>query len=277
MDKTLQVLVVDDEEPILDLVRSTLESPDCRVDAVTNCRDALAKVRNAAYDLVILDLLLPDMNGFVLSQEIVSRILDFSARYALERRNYNEHFNERDSNSTVYVLSADIYPTKHNVFRIRPYYAHEKRTSRGDIAVSPLVDDDVGFDSDLAGMELRGMWGSDPEHRRTVTVYYENEKRDFTSSNATDPGHFGREDDITQYRLGYEHELNGQWQLRFAYRYRNNDSSTPSPLGGTSTTALSVSTSATPWCSETRSPSRTSHFLSSASVIPSPRSGSLKS
>ena len=46
---------------------------------------------------------------------------------------------------------------------------------------------------------------------------------------------------------------------------------------GTSTTALSVSTSATTWCSLTASPSATSHLRSSTSAIPSPRSGSLNS
>jgi len=70
MDRKIQVLVVDDEEPILDLVRETLPPSGYRVDAVTNCRDALSQVKNVPYDLIILDLLLPDMNGFVLSQEI---------------------------------------------------------------------------------------------------------------------------------------------------------------------------------------------------------------
>jgi len=70
MDKKVQVLVVDDEEPILDLIRETLQGSGYQVDGVTNCRDALARIKNSAYDLVILDLLLPDMNGFVLSQEI---------------------------------------------------------------------------------------------------------------------------------------------------------------------------------------------------------------
>src|SRR5213594_215226 len=70
MDRKAQILVVDDEEKILDLIRETLETSGYRVDTVTNCRDALSKVKSAPYDLVILDLLLPDMNGFVLSQEI---------------------------------------------------------------------------------------------------------------------------------------------------------------------------------------------------------------
>ena len=70
MDRKVQVLVVDDEEPILDLIRETLPSSSYRVDLVTNCRDALSRIKSTPYDLVILDLLLPDMNGFVLSQEI---------------------------------------------------------------------------------------------------------------------------------------------------------------------------------------------------------------
>jgi len=70
MDRKAQILVVDDEEKILDLVREALEGCGYRVDTVTNSRDALSQVKNLPYDLVILDLLLPDMNGFVLSQEI---------------------------------------------------------------------------------------------------------------------------------------------------------------------------------------------------------------
>lgn len=70
MTKQLRVLAVDDEEPILGLIRETLEKGGYEVETVTNSRDALKRVKNAPYDLVILDLLLPDMNGFVLSQEI---------------------------------------------------------------------------------------------------------------------------------------------------------------------------------------------------------------
>ena len=73
MNRKHQVLVVDDEEPMLQVIRETLEGCGYAVDTVSNCRDALSSVRATPYELVILDLLLPDMNGFVLSQEI-SRI-----------------------------------------------------------------------------------------------------------------------------------------------------------------------------------------------------------
>ena len=73
MNRKNQVLVVDDEEPMLQVIREALEGCGYAVDTVSNCRDALSSVRSNPYELVILDLLLPDMNGFVLSQEI-SRI-----------------------------------------------------------------------------------------------------------------------------------------------------------------------------------------------------------
>jgi two-component system phosphate regulon response regulator OmpR len=71
MEKSPHVLVVDDEAQMLEIIREALEGCGYRVDTVSNCRDALAQVRSIPYELVILDLLLPDMNGFVLSQELV--------------------------------------------------------------------------------------------------------------------------------------------------------------------------------------------------------------
>ena len=70
MDKKLPVLVVDDEESLLQVIREALEGYGYQVDTATNCRDALSQIRHTPYEMVILDLLLPDMNGFVLSQEI---------------------------------------------------------------------------------------------------------------------------------------------------------------------------------------------------------------
>ena len=181
-----------------------------------------------------------DLNqGYLeLAQEIAPRTFDATLRCALERRNYNDHFNERDSNSTIWAVHFDIFPMQRTVFRVRPYYVSEKRTSAGDIPSSPVIDDDVAFDGTLHGLELRWLWGPDSDHRRTITIWYENETRDFTTGTVTDLGHYGREDDITQYWAGYEHEIGREWLLRFAYRHRNNDSSTPDPLGGTTTTAF---------------------------------------
>jgi DNA-binding response OmpR family regulator len=65
-----RILLVDDESSVLDLVRTTLETCGYQVDTAGTSQDAMEKVRSDTYSMVILDLLLPDMNGFLLSQEI---------------------------------------------------------------------------------------------------------------------------------------------------------------------------------------------------------------
>ena len=70
MPANAKILLVDDEPEVLDLVRETLEGCGYLIETATNSQDALAKVKDGGYSMIILDLLLPDMNGFILSQEI---------------------------------------------------------------------------------------------------------------------------------------------------------------------------------------------------------------
>ena len=66
----IRILLVDDEAGVLDLVRTTLETCGYVIDTAASSQEAMVKVRANEYTMVILDLLLPDMNGFLLSQEI---------------------------------------------------------------------------------------------------------------------------------------------------------------------------------------------------------------
>ena len=70
MGAPIRILLVDDEAGVLDLVRTTLETCGYSIDTAASSQEAMVKVRANEYTMVILDLLLPDMNGFLLSQEI---------------------------------------------------------------------------------------------------------------------------------------------------------------------------------------------------------------
>lgn len=58
-----QILVVEDEEDIQELLVYTLSREGFRVAAVDSGEDMARSVRSAAPDLVVLDLMLPGMNG----------------------------------------------------------------------------------------------------------------------------------------------------------------------------------------------------------------------
>jgi two-component system KDP operon response regulator KdpE len=58
------VLLVDDEPTVLRALRVALEAQEYVVTAVMSGEDALSRITNHAFDLVLLDLGLPGMSGF---------------------------------------------------------------------------------------------------------------------------------------------------------------------------------------------------------------------
>jgi two-component system, OmpR family, KDP operon response regulator KdpE len=64
------ILLVDDEPVVLRALRVALEAQDYAVSAVLTGEDALARISNGAFDLVLLDLGLPGLDGF----EVIRRV-----------------------------------------------------------------------------------------------------------------------------------------------------------------------------------------------------------
>lgn len=65
-----KILVVDDEKEIADLVELYLENENYTVFKCYSGREALRLIREATLDLAILDVMLPDVDGFSLCREI---------------------------------------------------------------------------------------------------------------------------------------------------------------------------------------------------------------
>lgn len=65
-----KILIVDDEPEIADLVSLYLQNENFTVFKFYNAADALKCVQSESLDLAILDVMLPDMNGFQLCKKI---------------------------------------------------------------------------------------------------------------------------------------------------------------------------------------------------------------
>jgi len=64
------ILIVDDEEDLVNLYEIFLKYDGYKVDAFTDPTDALYSFKKDVYDLALLDLKMPKMNGVELSQEL---------------------------------------------------------------------------------------------------------------------------------------------------------------------------------------------------------------
>ncbi len=68
-----KILVVDDDQSIRNLIQRFLSKQDYQVESAEDGKAALASFEQFNPDLVILDVNLPDMNGYVLCQTMQSR------------------------------------------------------------------------------------------------------------------------------------------------------------------------------------------------------------
>ena len=65
-----KILVVDDEKLIVKGIRFSLEQDGMEVDCAYDGEEALEYARNCEYDLVLLDVMLPKLDGFQVCQQI---------------------------------------------------------------------------------------------------------------------------------------------------------------------------------------------------------------
>ncbi len=65
-----KILVVDDEENIVELVKFNLEQEGYQVTSAYTGKKALDLIKEDRFDLVILDLMLPEMDGFDICRKI---------------------------------------------------------------------------------------------------------------------------------------------------------------------------------------------------------------
>ena len=65
-----KILVVDDEPDIASSIKRGLERNGFQVDAFTDPENALSEFKPGIYDLLLIDIRMPKLNGFELYREI---------------------------------------------------------------------------------------------------------------------------------------------------------------------------------------------------------------
>ena len=65
-----RILLVEDEEHLHEAIKLNLELEDYDVVSVFKGKEAINKFRQGRYDLIVLDIMLPEVNGFDICQTI---------------------------------------------------------------------------------------------------------------------------------------------------------------------------------------------------------------
>ncbi len=70
MPMNRRVLIVEDQADIANLIKINLDDLDCQVEIAADGREAAARIQNEEFDLFILDLMLPHVDGLELCRQI---------------------------------------------------------------------------------------------------------------------------------------------------------------------------------------------------------------
>ena len=103
----LRILIVDDDQDITNVLKRGLESNGFTVDVFTRPTEALAKFDPTKYDSVVLDIKMPEMNGFQLARELWRRKEDLQVCFLSAF-----DINESEAKATLPNLKSHCFLTK---------------------------------------------------------------------------------------------------------------------------------------------------------------------
>ena len=94
-----KILAVDDEADLTMLCSLALEYHGFKVDTFTDPQEALSNYKPGYYDLVILDIKMPKMDGFQLYDEIKKKDHKAKVCFLTASELYYEEFRKREYNA----------------------------------------------------------------------------------------------------------------------------------------------------------------------------------
>lgn len=78
MEKKYKLLIVDDEQGILDVYSSYFAKQDFEVDVAHNGVEGLEKLRQGEFDVALVDIRMPKMDGLELARQVIDEGIDTS-------------------------------------------------------------------------------------------------------------------------------------------------------------------------------------------------------
>ena len=126
-----KLLVVDDEPNIRELLSTSLRFAGFEVVAAANGREALAAVEAQTPDLAVLDVMLPDMDGFTITRRLRAAGKHFPVLFLTAR-------DDTEDKVTGLTVGGDDYVTK--PFSLDEVVARIRAVLR---RTQPMEDDDA--------------------------------------------------------------------------------------------------------------------------------------
>jgi DNA-binding response OmpR family regulator len=107
---SMRVLIVEDDQNLAETIKSGLEESGYAVDWVSDGFSGLDMVSAYSYDVIILDIMLPGMDGFTICQKIRSKHIDSPILILTARYRESDKVQGLDCGADDYLVKPFSYP-----------------------------------------------------------------------------------------------------------------------------------------------------------------------
>src|ERR671930_454461 len=151
MNDAIRILVVDDEPNILDVISMALRFQGFEIETAATGRDALAAVRSFHPHLMLLDIMLPDMEGFEVARRLGTERAGLPIVFLTARDTTEDKVRGLTMGGDDYVTKP--FSLEELVARIRSIL---RRTGHEEPQSSRLAFDDLELDDDTREVSRAG-------------------------------------------------------------------------------------------------------------------------
>lgn len=111
-ENNLKILLVDDDKFLLDMYALKFKKSGLDVDTSSSSQNALDKIRSAEYDIVLLDIIMPGMDGLELLGNIRKEKLIQKATVVMLTNQADDFEKAKNLGVDGYIIKATTIPSE---------------------------------------------------------------------------------------------------------------------------------------------------------------------
>jgi two-component system alkaline phosphatase synthesis response regulator PhoP len=139
----MRILLVEDEENIRDLVKLNLELENFEVIATGNGRDALKLSVGQHFDLILLDVMLPELDGFQICEQIRLSDLQTPIIFLTAKDGSNDRIQGLKYGADDYIVKPFVF--EELLLRINNLLKRSARTPENTTTVFAFGNNQINF------------------------------------------------------------------------------------------------------------------------------------
>ncbi len=133
----MRILLVEDEKRLADAIEYILKKNKYIVDVISNGEDGLDYSLSNVYDLIILDIMLPKLNGIEILKNIRKNKLDIPVLFLTAKTTIQDKIQAFNSGADDYLTKP--FETEELLLRVRAMLRRKKEIIESTISFSDLI------------------------------------------------------------------------------------------------------------------------------------------